>query len=96
MTGVRIARWVAKSTAAREVSLPHNKFGVATYLAMADALSTNSSLRVLVLLGNLIEEAARATAVAAFKRTLRINSRHPADSIWYVFDTTCLLKELHC
>ncbi len=93
-TGLRLAAWIAKCSSVREVVVPHNKFGVATFLAVADAMSVNTSVRVLVMLGNPVFPVEYRLVVTAFERALHRNSRHPVDSVWRLFDLSCLLKVL--
>lgn len=94
-TGVRLAAWIARSQSVKSVVVPHGKLGVASFLAIADALSVNKSLRVLVMLGNAINKCERATIESAFARSLRLNNARPLLSHWYIFDLMCLYDQLY-
>jgi len=82
-TGVKLARYVAASSTIRTLSLMHNKFDSKTYLAMANALRVNTSLRELYLFDDNYVDESRIDA--AFIEALRLNSDRPAESKWRLY-----------
>lgn len=82
-TGVKLARYVAASSTVISFSLDNNRFGAATYLAVAEALRVNTSLRELYLYGNQAVDESRVDA--AFIDALRVNPNRPFDSEWHLY-----------
>jgi hypothetical protein len=89
-TGVKLARFLADSSTIEWLGLGKNRFGQATFLAIATALQINTSLKNLHLYGNQPEYESRIDA--AFIEALHINPTRPADAHWclYTFDRTCV------
>lgn len=83
-SGVKLAQMVAKSSVIRKLGMNRNRFGEATYLAMAKALRVNTSLDQLALHGNLPVDVKRVEA--AFGEALRANPDRPEDSWWSLHD----------
>ncbi len=86
-TGVKLAQYVAASSTIECLGLFDNKFGEATYLAMATALRVNSSLRWVDLYDN--QAVDQIHADTAFVEALRLNSVRSAKS-WWCFYTISL------
>ncbi len=81
-TGAKLARYLAVSSTIEYLGLYNNRFGSATYLALA-ALRVNSSLQVLYLFGN--REVNQIRIDAAFAEALRFNPIRPAISYWALY-----------
>jgi hypothetical protein len=82
-TGVKLAQYVAFSSTVEYLNLAGNQFGPATYLAMAVALQTNTSLRSLYLYGSQVNN--KSHIDAAFVEALRVNPVRPANSEWWLY-----------
>ena len=82
-TGARLARCVAASTTIEVLDLSDNRLGPATFSAVAQALRINTSLRVLVMLGNQAEQSSGIEA--GLVEALRVNRSRPAGSMWWLF-----------
>lgn len=82
-TGVKLARYVAASSTIRTLGLSYNKFDSETYLAMANALRVNTSLRELYLFDDNYVDESRIDA--AFIEALRLNPDRPAESKWRLY-----------
>jgi hypothetical protein len=85
-TGVKVARYVAASSTIQWLNMSYNRFGSATYLALAAALRVNSSLRWLYLYGNLTVD--RKSIDAAFIDAIRLNPVRPVESEWQLYSYT--------
>lgn len=83
VTGLKLAQFVAKSTTLTYFSAPRNKLGVATHLAIADALRVNTSLRSFDIQCNLAVDKVRVDS--AFVDALRVNPDRPAPSTWRMY-----------
>ncbi len=83
VTGVKLARYVVVSSIIECMDLKDNLFALATYLAFAEALRINISLRSLFMLNNEAKDKSRIDA--AFTETLRVNPVRPADSNWHLY-----------
>jgi hypothetical protein len=81
--GAKLARVVAASSTINLLGLPNNKFGPATYLAMAAALRVNTSLRELFMWNN--EAADKSRIDAAFIEALQLNPNRPVGSKWMLY-----------
>jgi hypothetical protein len=79
-TGVKLARYVAASSTVRTLFLSENQFGLETYLAMAEALKVNTSLRYLFITGNRADDKSRIDA--AFVGALQLNPNRSVKSDW--------------
>lgn len=81
--GAKLAQFVAASSTIRILSLSFNRFTVKTYLAIAEALYTNTSLRKIDLFENRSEHHYERIN-QAFIKALRLNPNRSARSVWYV------------
>lgn len=63
--------------------LSNNQFGEATYLTLAAALRTNTSLRDLYLFGNRVADKSRVEE--AFVQALWFNPNRPVESRWWLY-----------
>lgn len=79
-TGVKLARYLATSTTVVSLGLSRNQLGVATYLAIADALCVNTSLYALNLIDNQTVDHTRIDAT--FTEALRLNPDRQIGSHW--------------
>jgi hypothetical protein len=82
-TGVKLAQYIASSTTLQTLDLSGNRFGTATYLAIAAALRINTSLRTLFLSWN--QHVDRTRIDAAFSVALRFNRNRAKDSTWWLY-----------
>ena len=82
-SGVKIAQWIKKSRTVQSLLLMNNDFGEPTYIAMAEALHTNSSLHELMLFGNQIVDTERV--LMAFAVAIQINP-FLVDCNWSLFN----------
>lgn len=82
-SGVKIARFLARSTTVEALNLSDNKFGDTTYLAIADALRFNSSLRWLFLEHN--QPVDQTHIVETFVGAVQVNSARPVHAWWRLF-----------
>lgn len=71
VTGVKLARFIAKSSSITAVHLTDTRVGTATHLAIADAMHTNTSLRSILLHGG--QSVVQYVVDAAFISALRVN-----------------------
>lgn len=83
-TGFLVARFIASSQTVTDVELYENRFGDATFFAVASALRFNTSLRYLNMRAN--EPDNKYQIEEAFIEALRINPDRPARSNWWLFD----------
>jgi hypothetical protein len=96
--GIKLARFVAVSTTINTLILEETKIKRATRLAMADALRTNTSLRVLRIAKRVMKfmDVDEASIDSAFVEALRLNPNRPDNSEWWVHrfcrDDFCRLK----
>lgn len=72
-SGIKLAQYVASTLTLDQLKLNYNSLGDATFLALAQALRHNWSLRVLFLYGNRPEN--KELIDAAFVHSLRLNPR---------------------
>lgn len=82
-TGVKLARYLAISSVIQSLGLRNNKFGEATYLAIAAALSINTSLRNLQLHYNQPVDTNRIDG--AFIDALILNPNRSIHSDWMLY-----------
>jgi hypothetical protein len=84
--GVKLAQYVAASATIEHLCLTNNHFTNVTFLALADALRVNTSLKNLYLFDN--ESENMIEVEAAFIQALRWNPLRPIGSTWkfYSFD----------
>lgn len=82
--GAKLAQCVAISSTITCLSLHYNKFGPPTYLKLAIALRVNTSLHVLHLTNNLVEDTSRIDA--AFIETLQLNPHRPPGTKLFLYD----------
>ncbi len=78
-SGFKIARFIKSSTTISVVSMGGNNFAEGTYLAIADALRVNTSLKVLHISGI---PPPSPHIYAAFAEALRVNPVRPEGSFW--------------
>lgn len=85
--GVKLARFLAKSTTVKYLGLGNNNFGETTFLAVAMALCVNTSLRELYMTGNsfMIDKERIADA---FVGALSHNPDRPTGSVWSILRHT--------
>lgn len=79
-TGIKLARYVAISSTIKTLDLTDNRFGLATYLAIAAALRVNTSLQNLFFYNNQV-----ISIEAAFIDALILNPNRPVKSIWTLY-----------
>lgn len=83
VSGVKLARYVARSSTVGALILSFNHFTTETFVALAWALRVNTSLRYLS-----IEQTSpidRDRAESAFIDALRVNPKHSIRSTWTLF-----------
>lgn len=90
--GVKLAHYVASSSAVKSLNLRCNRFGEETYLAMAATLQTNNSLQYLSLNGNQTVE--KNYIDATFVDALRINPKRQIYSFWWLYTERNDFKQL--
>jgi len=91
-TGVKLARYVAASSTIEYLDLRYNQLGSGTYLAMAAALSINTSLKYLSIFGNPAVD--RILINAAVADALRLNPDRPAWSNWWLYSYVNEFKQI--
>lgn len=84
VTGVKIAQFVESSKTIEIVSIWGNQFSEITYVAMANALRVNTSLRIISMNQNLSIDSTRVSRF--FVDALRINPNRPINTKWHLFD----------
>lgn len=82
-TGVKLARYIAASSAIKSMTLISRGFTDITFLALAAALRINSSLKNIYLDDNRILDMTRIET--AFVEALWINPDRPAGSTWWLY-----------
>lgn len=80
--GKKLARYVAGSTTLKMLDISHTFVNEKTYLCLAHALRTNTSLRYLYAT-NTSKRDDFYRIDGAFISALRLNPNRPSDSIWY-------------
>lgn len=70
-TGVKLAKWISRSTTLQSLILSNNHFGEPTYLAIAEALHFNLSFKEVILFDNEIVDMEHVKN--AFRRAISIN-----------------------
>lgn len=83
VSGVKLATFVSRSNTIRRLCINRNNLGEATYIAMAEALSVNTSLEALYLCDN--EPVDEKRVDAAFIRALRVNPKRPSATQWHLY-----------
>lgn len=83
--GVKIAHFLAVSSAVQRLDLQHNRLDDATFLAIAEALRVNTSLKILSMIGNVPQD--KNSVDAAFTKALRLNPHRPRGSSSWSFYT---------
>ena len=83
---IKIAQYVSTSSTIRSLNLSMNKASYRGYVAIANALRTNSSLKYLTLYDNVMKSSPSINC--AFINALRLNPRNfePNRSSWYLYD----------
>lgn len=81
--GVKVARFLAVSNTLRTLHLTHNKLGVETFRALARALYTNASVRVLCIYNNNVQPKHGLTS--DFIDALRFGPPRPTHSVWILY-----------
>lgn len=82
--GVKLARYVAHSLSIKFLSLAATNITESTHLAVANALRTNTSLKILYL--HSTKQSPSSRIDAAIIDALRVNPCRPRESYWLIYD----------